>query len=128
MKRILAHGTFDILHYGHVRYLERAKKMGDYLIVFVTSDRLAKMNGKNPYFNEQIRMKMIQSLKVVDEVILRDSELTVDMLKQLNGDMLVTTTNYFDYLKPDFKVVKISRTRGISSTKIKQHLFDGRSL
>ena len=69
MTKILAHGTFDIIHYGHVKYLEKAKSFGDYLIVYVTSDKLARKNGKNPYFNENIRMKMISSLKVVDEVI-----------------------------------------------------------
>lgn len=48
--RILAHGTFNIIHYGHVNYLEKAKSFGDYLIVCVTSDKLAKKNGKNPFF------------------------------------------------------------------------------
>lgn len=48
--RILAHGTFDIIHYGHVNYLEKAKSFGYYLIVCVTSDKLAKKNGKNPFF------------------------------------------------------------------------------
>lgn len=124
MKKVLAHGTFDIVHYGHVRYLERAKKYGDYLIVYVTSDRLAKEKGKNPYFNEEIRMKMISSFKVVDEVILRDSEITPQMLEDLQIDVMVTTTHYFDYLKASCKIVHIERTGGISSTMIKEHLLE----
>lgn len=124
MKKVLAHGTFDIVHYGHVRYLERAKKYGDYLIVYVTSDRLAKEKGKNPYFNEEIRMKMISSFKVVDEVILRDCEITPQMLEDLQIDVMVTTTHYFDYLKASCKIVHIERTGGISSTIIKDHLLE----
>lgn len=124
MKKVLAHGTFDIVHYGHARYLERAKKYGDYLIVYVTSDRLAKEKEKNPYFNEEIRMKMISSFKVVDEVILRDSEITPQMLEDLQIDVMVTTTHYFDYLKASCKIVHIERTGGISSTIIKDHLLE----
>lgn len=124
MKKVLAHGTFDIVHYGHARYLERAKKYGDYLIVYVTSDRLAKEKGKNPYFNEEIRMKMISSFKVVDEVILRDREITPQMLEDLQIDVMVTTTHYFDYLKASCKIVHIERTGGISSTIIKDHLLE----
>lgn len=124
MKKVLAHGTFDIVHYGHVRYLERAKKYGDYLIVYVTSDRLAKEKEKNPYFNEEIRMKMISSFKVVDEVILRDSEITPQMLEDLQIDVMVTTTHYFDYLKDLCKIIHIERTKGISSTIIKDHLLE----
>ena len=108
MKKVLAHGTFDIVHYGHVRYLERAKKYGDYLIVYVTSDRLAKEKGKNPYFNEEIRMKMISP----------------QMLEDLQIDVMVTTTHYFDYLKDSCKIVHIERTGGISSTIIKDHLLE----
>lgn len=124
MRKVLAHGTFDIVHYGHVRYLERAKKYGDYLIVYVTSDRLAKEKGKNLYFNEEIRMKMISSFKVVDEVILRDSEITPQMLEDLQIDVMVTTTHYFDYLKDLCKIIHIERTKGISSTIIKDHLLE----
>jgi len=53
MKVIVAHGTFDILHYGHLRYLENSKSLGDYLIVLVTSDRIAERNGKKNLFNEK---------------------------------------------------------------------------
>ena len=123
MKKILAHGTFDIIHYGHIKYLEKSKSFGDYLIVYVTSDKLAKKNGKNPYFNENIRMKMISSLKVVDEVILRDEPFTPKMIKNLDVDIFVTTSNSFNYLNEVCKVIKIERTKNISSTDIKKHLL-----
>ncbi len=124
MTRILAHGTFDIIHYGHVKYLEKAKSFGDYLIVYVTSDKLAIKNGKNPFFNEDIRMKMISSLKVVDEVILRNTPFTPKMLKDLNVDIFVTTSNSFNYLNEVCKVIKLDRTKNISSTDIKNHILN----
>ena len=70
MKKVVAHGTFDITHYGHVNYLEKAKSFGDYLIVFVSSDKECIKNGKRNYFKEDIRLKMISSLKCVDEVLI----------------------------------------------------------
>lgn len=126
MKKILAHGTFDIIHYGHVNYLEKAKSFGNYLIVCITSDKLARKNGKNPYFNENIRMKMISSLKVVDEVILRDSNFTKEMIKQLKIDIFITTSNSFNYLNEVCKVIKVERTKNISSTDIKKHLLNNK--
>ena len=123
MKKILAHSTFDIIHYGHIKYLEKSKSFGDYLIVYVTSDKLARKNEKNPYFNENIRMKMISSLKVVDEVILRDEPFTPKMIKNLDVDIFVTTSNSFNYLNEVCKVIKIERTKNISSTDIKKHLL-----
>ena len=128
MTKILAHGTFDIIHYGHVKYLEKAKTFGDYLIVYVTSDNQAKKNGKNPYFNEKIRMKIISSLKVVDEVILRDTPFTSEMLKDLNIDIFVTTSNNFNYLNEVCEVIKLERTKNISSTDIKNHLLKEKKL
>ena len=119
MKKVLAHGTFDIFHYGHLRYLKKAKSLGDYLIVYVTSDSLAKKYGKNPYFDQNVRMEVISSLKCVDEVVLRDCEITSAMLNDLQIDLLVTTTDYFDYLEKDCTIVHLDRTPNISSTIIK---------
>ena len=123
MKRILAHGTFDSIHYGHVNYLENAKSFGDYLIVCVTSDELARKNGKNPFFDENIRMKMMSSFKVVDEVILRDEEFSGQMIQKLNIDVFVTISHSFDYLDKYCQVIHVDRTKEISSSDIKQHLL-----
>lgn len=123
MKTVIAHGTFDILHYGHINYLEKAKSYGDKLIVLVTSDKYAKIYGKSPYFNEDIRLRMISALKIVDEAILRDSHMTPELLHKLNADILVTTENFFaEKLKDELQVIVIPRTKGISSSIIKKHL------
>lgn len=124
VKRILAHGTFDIIHYGHLNYLENAKALGDYLIVVVTSDRLARLNGKNPYFNENIRIRMIKAFKVVDEVILRDTKFNKQMIEDLNIDVFATISNHFNYMNHYCTVVKLKRTQEISTTKIKKHLIN----
>ena len=68
-------------------------------------------------------MKMIESLKVVDQVFLRDCEITSEMLQELRINKFVTTTDYFDYLKNDVKIIKINRTKNISSSKIKKELI-----
>ena len=124
MKRVLAHGTFDIIHYGHVNYLERAKSFGDYLIVAVASDKVAKTYGKNPFFNENIRLRMISSFKVVDEVILREEVFSPQMIKDLDIDVFVTTNHHFDYLEEVCQVIHLERTKEISSTDIKKHLLE----
>ena len=59
MKTVVAHGTFDIIHYGHLNYLERAKSFGDTLIVLVTLDKPANSYGKSPFFYEDERLKMM---------------------------------------------------------------------
>lgn len=80
MKKVVAHKTFDIIHYGHLNYLEKAKSFGDYLIVFVTSDKESIKQNKTNYFNEFTRLKMIKSFKCIDEVKLRGTNL-IDALK-----------------------------------------------
>ena len=124
MKRVLAHGTFDIIHYGHVNYLERAKSFGDYLIVAVASDKVAKTYGKKPFFNENIRLRMISSFKVVDEVILREEVFSPQMIKDLDIDVFVTTNHHFDYLEEVCQVIHLERTKEISPTDIKKHLLE----
>lgn len=75
------------------------------------------------FFDENIRMKMISSLKVVDEVILRDEKFSSNMIKKLNIDIFVTISYSFDYLDECCKVIHVERTKEISSTDIKQHLL-----
>lgn len=127
MKRILAHGTFDILHYGHINYLESSKKLGDYLIVCVTSDKIARKNGKRPYFNENIRMRMISSLKVVDEVILRDCDFSGKFIESLKIDAFSTVSNSFNFLNEFCEIIKLERTQGVSSTDIKNFLLNDKN-
>lgn len=123
MKKVVVHGTFDIFHYGHLNYLEKAKKYGDYLIALISSDKLAEARGKNLYFNEKIRKRIISSLKIVDEAIIRNTNITKELLKSLEADIFVTTDNDLaNLLKDDINVIVLPRTEGISSTLIRNHI------
>lgn len=125
MKVVITHGTFDLLHYGHIKYLEKAKSLGEYLIVMVTSDEEARRYNKFPYYDEKIRMYMVQSIKFVDKVLLRDKSIDKDDIIDNKVDILVTTNDglyKFDYLKEYCKVIYLDRTEGISTTKIKNDL------
>lgn len=127
MKIVITHGTFDLLHYGHIKYLEKAKSLGDYLIVMVTSDKEAKKWNKDPYYDEKIRMYMVSSLKCVDKVILRDKNIDKNDIIDNKVDILVIPNdeqNRFDYLKEYCEVVYFDRTEGISTTKIKNDLMN----
>lgn len=125
MKIVLTHGTFDLLHYAHIRYLEKAKKYGDYLIVLVTSDKLAHKYGKDPYYDEDIRSYMVGALSCVDEVIIRNSSITSDIIEKYAVDIFISTedgSNRYDHLKDSCEVIYLERTPNISSTKIKEDL------
>ena len=69
MKRILTYGTYDILHYGHIRLLKRAKQLGDYLIVGISTDEFNKVKGKKSFYNYDIRKEMVGAVRYVDLVI-----------------------------------------------------------
>ena len=69
MKRILTYGTFDLLHYGHIRLLKRAKNMGDYLIVALSTDEFNILKGKKTYFDYETRKKILEAIRYVDLVI-----------------------------------------------------------
>ena len=69
MKRILTYGTFDLLHYGHIRLLQRAKALGDYLVVAVSTDEFNEIKGKKAYHNYETRKKMLEAIRYVDLVI-----------------------------------------------------------
>ncbi len=70
MKTIMCFGTFDILHLGHLHYLEQAKKYGDYLVVVIARDKTKKKQHKETIFSERERLKLMQSLNIVDEAVL----------------------------------------------------------
>lgn len=128
MKKVLTYGTFDLLHYGHVEILRRAKQLGDYLIVAVSTEEFNKIKGKKSYNNYKIRKKMVEALKYVDLVIPEKNwEQKVDDIKEYNIDIVVMGGDWkdsdkFDYLKEYCEVVYLDRTEGISTTKIKEDL------
>lgn len=128
MKRILTYGTYDLLHYGHIRLLKRAKELGDYLIVAVSTDEFNSIKGKNAYHDYETRKKMLEAIRYVDLVIPEnDWNQKVQDIKDYKVDVVVMGSDWagnekFDLLKEYCEVVYLERTEGISTTKIKKEL------
>ena len=128
MKRILTYGTFDLLHYGHIRLLKRAKELGDYLIVALSTDEFNKLKNKKAYHNYETRKKMLEALRCVDLVIPEENwNQKINDVKEYHVDMVVMGSDWkgnekFEILKPYCEVVYLERTEGISTTKIKKEL------
>lgn len=128
MKRILTYGTFDLLHYGHIRLLERAKKLGDYLIVALSTDEFNEIKGKKAYHNYETRKKMLEALRYVDLVIPENKwEQKIQDVKEYKVDVVVMGSDWagsdrFDYLKEYCELIYLDRTEGVSTTKIKRDL------
>lgn len=132
MKKILTYGTFDLLHIGHIEILRRAKELGDYLIVAISTDEFNAIKGKKAYNNYEIRKKMIEAIKYVDEVIPEEGwdQKRNDVLKY-NVDTVVMGNDWegnenFEVLKDICNVVYLPRTEGVSTTKIKNDLDKSR--
>ena len=128
MKRILTYGTYDLLHYGHIRLLKRAKELGDYLVVAVSTDEFNDIKGKKAYHNYETRKKMLEAIRYVDLVIPENNwEQKINDVKEYKIDTVVMGSDWagsdrFDYLKEYCEVVYLDRTEGISTTKIKKDL------
>ena len=128
MKRVLTYGTFDLLHYGHIRLLKRAKELGDYLIVALSTDEFNKLKGKKAYHNYETRKKMLEAIRYVDLVIPENTwEQKKDDVKKYYVDVTVMGDDWegnekFEELKEYCEVVYLRRTEGISTTKIKKEL------
>ena len=128
MKRILTYGTFDLLHYGHIRLLKRAKALGDYLIVALSTDEFNEIKNKRAYHNYETRKKMLEAIRYVDLVIPEETwEQKILDVKKYEVDTVVMGSDWagsdrFDYLKEYCEVVYLDRTEGISTTKIKEDL------
>ena len=90
MKRVLTYGTFDLLHYGHIRLLKRAKELGDYLIVALSTDEFNEIKGKKAYHDYETRKKMLEAIRYVDLVIPENSwEQKIDDIKEYKIDVTV---------------------------------------
>ncbi|MDA8940087.1 adenylyltransferase/cytidyltransferase family protein [Pseudoalteromonas marina] len=123
MKRVITFGTFDIVHVGHINILERAKSLGDYLIVGISSDALnMQKKGRTPVYSERDRVKIISSLRCVDEIFIEHSlELKGDYIKEHDADLLVMGDDWagkFDNFKTLCDVQYLTRTPSISTTEI----------
>ena len=124
MKKVITYGTFDMLHIGHIRLLERAKALSDYLIVGITSAGFDMARGKlNVRQTLTERIKAVMNLGIADEVIAEEYEgQKIDDIKRYNIDIFAIGSDWegkFDYLKNYCEVVYLERTRGISSTEIR---------
>ncbi len=125
MKTIITFGTFDILHPGHIRILERAKAEGDFLVVGVSSDELNYTKKQRyPFYNEETRMEMVAALRCVDKVFIEKSlELKQAYTEEHGADLLVMGDDWkgrFDHIK-GCRVKYLPRTEGISTTAIKNN-------
>ncbi|MBR6409260.1 MAG: glycerol-3-phosphate cytidylyltransferase [Alphaproteobacteria bacterium] len=131
MKRVLTYGTFDVLHYGHINLLKRAKALGDYLIVGLSSDEFNKIKNKQSYYTYEQRKMILEACRYVDLVIPEnDWEQKVKDVQELKADIFVMGDDWkgkFDFLKPYCEVVYLPRTLDVSSTKTKQYLKEKKS-
>lgn len=123
MKKVLTFGTFDIFHYGHLRILERASKLGDELIVGVSSDALNfSKKSRYPLYNEDERMHIVSSLGFVNGVFLEESlELKREYLLKYKADVLVMGHDWegrFDEFKDICEVIYLPRTPSVSTTEL----------
>lgn len=127
MKRVITYGTFDLLHYGHINLLRRAKQLGDYLIVALSTDDF-NTNKKNKvcYFSYEERKKLLESIRYVDLVIPEENwEQKRTDIPLYHIDTMVMGDDWegkFDYLSDLCEVVYLPRTKEISTTKIKEDL------
>lgn len=96
---VLVHGCFDLLHVGHLAYFKKAKSLGDKLVVSVTSDRYVNKGPGRPYFSQEVRMRMVKAIAVVDEVILSDSPSAVGVIEQVKPRFYVKGADYMDMTK-----------------------------
>lgn len=128
MKRVITYGTYDLLHWGHINLLKRAKELGDYLIVGLSTDDFNRKKHKSVYHGYNERKLILESIRYVDKVIKESSwEQKVRDIKEYNIDIFVMGSDWegeFDFLKEYCEVVYLPRTEGISSTKIKNDLAD----
>ena len=124
MKTVITYGTYDLLHYGHIRLLERAKALGDYLIVGVTADDFDKSRGKiNVQQSLVERIQAVEATGLADKIIVEEYEgQKIDDIKRYDVDIFTVGSDWkghFDYLKEYCDVVYLERTAGVSSTEIR---------
>lgn len=127
MKRVITYGTYDLIHYGHINLLKRAKELGDYLIVVLSTDEFNwNEKQKKCYFSYEKRKQLLEAIRYVDLVIPENCwEQKVDDVKLYKADVFVIGDDWkgkFDFLKEYCEVVYLERTPEISTTQIKNEL------
>jgi glycerol-3-phosphate cytidylyltransferase len=124
---VITFGTFDVLHVGHLRILERSRRLGDRLVVGVSSDALNQSKkNRQAVFSEAERCELVASLRCVDEVFLEESlELKRDYVLKYGADILVMGDDWrgkFDNLSDICRVEYLPRTPSISTTEVIEHI------
>lgn len=132
MKRVITYGTFDLLHYGHINLLRRAKEQGDYLVVALSTDEFNFQKKKEKcYFSYEKRKQLLEAIRYVDLVIPEESwGQKITDIKEYQIDTFVMGNDWtgkFDFIEESTaaKVIYLSRTPEISTTKIKKDLEIG---
>lgn len=123
MKRVITYGTFDILHYGHINLLKRARALGDYLIVVLSSDEFNKVKNKVSYYTYEQRKTILEACRYVDLVVPEYNwEQKRDDVLKYQADIFVMGDDWkgkFDFLSDLCEVIYLPRTPDISTTKVK---------
>ena len=122
MKKVITYGTFDMLHYGHINLLRRARALGDYLIVALSSDSFNAIKNKQSFFHYEHRRQMLEAIRYVDLIIPENDweQKREDIIKH-NVNIFVMGNDWegkFDFLKDICEVVYLERTPEISTTRI----------
>jgi glycerol-3-phosphate cytidylyltransferase len=128
MKRVITYGTYDLLHYGHINLLKRAKELGDYLIVALSTDEFNTIEkNKTTYFSYEKRKKLLEAIRYVDLVIPENNwEQKAKDIAEYHVDIFTMGDDWagkFDFLKDICEVKYLTRTPEISTTKIKHDLL-----
>ena len=129
MRKVITYGTFDLLHRGHIALLERARSLGDYLIVGVTSDQFDRARGKlNVVQSTLERVDAVRATGIADKVIIEEFEgQKIEDVQRYNVDVFTVGSDWaghFDYLKEWCEVIYLERTRGVSSTQLRREGVD----
>ena len=126
MKRVITYGTFDVLHYGHINLLKKAKALGDYLIVVLSSDEFNRMKNKQSYYTYEQRKSILEACRYVDLVIPENNwEQKISDVQKYQADVFVMGDDWkgkFDFLKDFCEVIYLPRTPDVSSTQTKNYL------
>ena len=126
MKKVITYGTYDLLNVGHINLLRRAKELGDYLIVVLSSDEFNAVKHKTAYHPYEARKTILEAIRYVDEVIPEYTwEQKIQDVVDNQVDVFVMGDDWkgqFDFLKDYCEVIYLPRTEGISTTKIKSDL------
>lgn len=127
LKKVITYGTFDLLHWGHINLLKRARDLGDYLIVALSTDEFNSLKDKKAYHRYEDRKLILEAIRYVDKVIPENSwDQKVEDIKKYDIDTFVMGDDWkgkFDYLNEYCEVIYLPRSIGISTTKIKKDLL-----